>query len=464
MRFHLRTACLAFLLAGRALAGAQTAALDQDRPLIVPMPFADARRVLAAMPRERPSALTGADGAVETAWPRWLLTRHDEIRTRLDVGDVDSLVNLWLYGTSFTRQPRAVERAGQALAADLPARRLEDLLHALTTATDDERLLFAGSVLARHGIDAASGRGRDAARTFLMDARARAQAQFSGYAREFDAAVRRDPDSDVTVLATLFRDRGLSSDTSLLPDFAVDQALEAARANGSLARNGVRRVAVVGPGLDIINKADGHDFAPPQSTQAFALIDSLIRLGLARPAELSVTAFDVSPRVVEHLRRAARRADAGLPYILQLRLSEAERWTPAFTRFWSQFAAQVGDAAEPVPPPATAGTLRVRAMGVRPSVARSVTAEPVNVVLERQLLVPGRRFDLIVATNVLVYYDAFEQALALANIAAMLEPGGVLLTNNLVEQRPPELAWPLHLQVAYSDVQRDHLFLYRRSD
>ena len=46
-------------------------------------------------------------------------------------------------------------------------------------------------------------------------------------------------------------------------------------------------------------------------------------------------------------------------------------------------------------------------------------------------------FDLIVATNVLVYYTPFEQALALSNIAAMLRPGGYLLTNYRMAPVPP---------------------------
>jgi len=38
-------------------------------------------------------------------------------------------------------------------------------------------------------------------------------------------------------------------------------------------------------------------------------------------------------------------------------------------------------------------------------------------------------FDLVIATNVLIYYDTFEQALAMSNIEAMLKPGAFLLAN-----------------------------------
>ena len=54
------------------------------------------------------------------------------------------------------------------------------------------------------------------------------------------------------------------------------------------------------------------------------------------------------------------------------------------------------------------------------------------------------RFDLIVATNVLLYYNAFEQALAMANINAMLRPGGVFLSNYRVAPDPaPMFKQPL---------------------
>jgi hypothetical protein len=46
------------------------------------------------------------------------------------------------------------------------------------------------------------------------------------------------------------------------------------------------------------------------------------------------------------------------------------------------------------------------------------------------------RFDLIVATNIFVHYDACEQSLAHEDVASMLKPGSILLSN----VRLPELA------------------------
>ena len=65
---------------------------------------------------------------------------------------------------------------------------------------------------------------------------------------------------------------------------------------------------MIGPGLDVVDKEEGHDFYPPQTIQPFALIDSLVRLGLADADTLRVTTFDVSARVNDHIAEMGRRA------------------------------------------------------------------------------------------------------------------------------------------------------------
>jgi SAM-dependent methyltransferase len=94
----------------------------------------------------------------------------------------------------------------------------------------------------------------------------------------------------------------------------------------------------------------------------------------------------------------------------------------------------------------------------------SITPQDLNIVVQRVAPLPdGERFDLVVATNVLVYYGGFEQALALANVSAMLRPGGIFLTNYLVHPAPPlERAAGLVTPV-YWDRQKngDTIFGYR---
>ena len=67
---------------------------------------------------------------------------------------------------------------------------------------------------------------------------------------------------------------------------------------------------------------------------------------------------------------------------------------------------------------------------VGPAAARALEAETLDIVTER---LDGRPFDLVIATNILPYFDDGELMLAMSNIAAMLAPGGVFLHN---ESRP----------------------------
>jgi chemotaxis methyl-accepting protein methylase len=60
----------------------------------------------------------------------------------------------------------------------------------------------------------------------------------------------------------------------------------------------------------------------------------------------------------------------------------------------------------------------------------------VNIVLQREERPDAEKFDLVIATNILLYYDLFEQSLAVANVADMLKPGGLFLTNTRVTLLP----------------------------
>jgi hypothetical protein len=286
--------------------------------------------------------------------------------------------------------------------------------------------------------------------------------------------VRGQAVSDVS-RSTLFRDRGLSSDTSIYPGFGVEQTLAVLLTNGLLAAGSVRRVGIVGPGLDFIDKRQGADFYPVQTIQPFAVVDSVIRLGLAQPGQVRVTTFDVSPRINHHLEVARRRAEVGEAYVLNLpRRMDLFPWSRYLVAYWEQLGDRIGTAVPPVAvPPGIADRVRMRAVRVRPDVVQAIAPEDLDIVLQRmEPLAAGDLFDLIVATNVLVYYDVFEQSLALANVAAMLRPDGVFLSNQAVESLggiPMESVG--HVDVPMEDLPAatsvshstgDRFFVYRR--
>jgi hypothetical protein len=394
-----------------------------------PIPYEDAKPILEANGRN----IAAAD------WPTWVATRNAEIRARLAQGDEDSIVNLWLYGTSFTKLPRVTDREAMQLKSpekvqDLLLARLDDFVAAIARPGTNERLLFARDLVTKKRITPATEAGRSKAREYLIGLRERVIADNERYRR---AA------ASPSEYSTLFRDRGLSSDTRLTASFAIDKALEALAASGRAPADGIKRIAIVGPGLDFTDKAEGYDFYPPQTIQPFAIVDSLVRLKLsAGPAcaacgGLDVTTLDLSPRVNRHLEAARRRAAAGASYVIQLPLAKDEpkhEWQPDFASYWQRFGAAIGKAVPAAPVPAVAGDVRVRAVAIRPSIVSAITARDLNIILERT---DDEPFDLIVATNILVYYDAFEQSLALANITRMLKPGGFLLTNYAVSPMPP---------------------------
>ena len=420
----------------------------------VSIPYEEARPILEAHGKEIPAP----------DWPAWV-ARHDAaIRARLAAGDEDSLVNLWLYGTSFTKRPRATDETlaqlrGTPQAEALLIARLDDLVGGLASPGANERLQFARQLLARKGIGVATPVGRDRAAEFLVNARERVLAENERYRRDAQSADRH---------ATLYRDRGLSSDTRLTAGYSIDAALAAIHASGRLGAARVRRVAIVGPGLDFTDKAEGYDFYPQQTIQPFAVIDALVRVGLASAGDLHLSTFDLSPRVNAHLDAARRRARAGRPYVLQLPLKHDEPghdWSPALVEYWKGFGARIGKETPPTPAPAGTGAVRLRAVRIDPAIVLGIAPQDVNIIVQRPSpLRDEDRFDLIVATNILVYYDAFEQALARANLAKMLRPGGLFLTNYAVTPSASMEALPGLATPVFFDRQGngDTIYCYRR--
>jgi SAM-dependent methyltransferase len=146
--------------------------------------------------------------------------------------------------------------------------------------------------------------------------------------------------------------------------------------------------------------------------------------------------LDISPRVIEHIRRARERAGKNIGYVIQLPRDVARPWPPDLLAYWKSFGDQLGAAVPPIRPPQIFPGLETRAVRIRPDVVLACEGVDLNIILERLNLASQDRVDLVVATNIFVYYDAFEQSLALENVAALLKPGGLLLTNDRLPETP----------------------------
>jgi SAM-dependent methyltransferase len=312
--------------------------------------------------------------------------------------------------------------------------RARDLVSALAAPGGDERRLFARRLLEQRHLSFDSAAGRAAALQYLIDAVVRIATEQAAIDRELETArTAANPARQRDIGARIFRTRGLSLDTSLAPNYALDRALDMMKASGVLRVGAITRLAVIGPGLDFSDKDSGFDFYPQQTLQPFALLDSIGRLGVGTAADPEVVLLDISPRVIDHVTRATARAARGESYTVYLPLARHREWLPAFRAYWQRFGDQIGTPVQPAVPADISTAAELRAVRVRPQVVQRVSVADVNAVTDR---LDGDGFDLMVATNVLVYYDAFDQALALANIAAMLRPGGILLSNNPLPDAP----------------------------
>jgi SAM-dependent methyltransferase len=239
------------------------------------------------------------------------------------------------------------------------------------------------------------------------------------YQKEFIAQRSSQP---ADAVAELYRSRGLSTDTAVEAGYLVYLGLGVIRALDPARK--VRRVLIIGPGLDLAPRTGLVETGSPESYQPWAVIDALLGLGLSRADDLEVVAADINPRVVDHLRRAAT-APPLLTLVSEIRATDSVAISAEYRDYFAGLGPAVGDLdARPILS-AREGHL-AKTVRVKTAAARTLRPAALDIVTEH-LEAPA--FDLVIATNILPYFDDGELMLALANIAAMLAPGGVFVHN-----------------------------------
>jgi len=387
--------------------------------------FATAKPVLEALASELPPQLREPN---EGKWKAWAQHEDNFVRARLEQGALDSMINLLLFGTSFTTQPRVITM--RDFEDPVVQARVTDLLETLRNPGNNERIIFLRNLLRSRGVDPNSSVGSEKTKNFVLENLRRVVQEQNTIRQQFDhAGSESNQEVGLSERSRVFRDRGISVDTTILSSFGIDGALRDIKERAVLPKGSITRVAVIGPGLDFTDKGFGYDFYPLQTLQPFAIYDSVVRLGLAEPGMIEVTAFDISQEVLEHLRRARDRAENGENYVVQLP-RESWPWAPEAVQYWRSFGSEIGTPVAPIQPPPALEGLETRAVAIRPEVVLSCKPVDLNVVFEQFDRSATRPFDLIIATNVFLYYDTFEQALALRNISSLLKPGGFFLTND----------------------------------
>ena len=439
---------LAFSIAASALQAPEFISLEAAKPVLDKIPAGD-----HPGPNVQPEA-----------WRAWLEESDVAVRQRLDAGEEDSLTNLLRFGVTFTKEYRIDDeylvRYGQStLVNSFAENRANDLIRALASPNANQGFREMRAFLEKKGFSFQSAPERSRIKACLLANLARMRQEFLQAHEE--AKTNRDQ---------MFQRRGISLDTNLWPDYDLDLHLQRMLDSGMLKPTSIRRVAIVGPGLDFVNKQKGLDSYPPQTTQPFAVLDSLFRLGLASPDQVELYTLDISSRVNLHIQEARRSASVGGSYTVQLPWYVDGRWTDgfraSFEHYWQGLGAKVGEPVAAIAIPEAASGYATRAVRIRPAIVSLVTPVDMNIVYQRLVLAPDERFDLIIGTNIFLYYGAFEQSLARANLAAMLKPGGYVLSDDKLQDTVPgglEDVLTTAIPMTTPPVITDYIYCYRRA-
>ena len=344
--------------------------------------------------------------------------RQDNAR-RVRDGDLDHLIFYALQSRHFTRRPpiepalsaKALVDHGGTIPSDVPPR-IGEFLQAIDSSSRDPRVAYFRALM-----KSAFPATNDREKALLAEYR---RVMKFVYDKEF-VARQAGPDA----VTDLYRARGLSTDTAVEAGYVVYSGLGILKSLDPTRQ--IRRVLIVGPGLDLAPRTALVENGPPESYQPWAVIDALLSFGLSRAGDLVVVGADINPRVVDHLTQA-RTAPPTLTLVSGIAESSTVRVADDYREYFAQLGRAVGDGSNQ-PAPIAPGHLS-KMVRIRLEAARSLAAENLDVVTERLSAAP---FDLIIATNILPYFDDTQLALAISNVAAMLASGGVFMHN---EPRP----------------------------
>ena len=372
-----------------------------------------------------------AHGIAAPAFGEYIDRVQADTDRRVAEGEREHLIYYALQSTRFTERARiepavSARRFVERLSGDERTRLLEDpsylpragwppaerarigdLLNAFRTEPGDVRLAYFRTLV---------GSDRPAVAIEALYADYVRIARFL-YRKEFVAA------DDAARIASLYESRPHSSDTQLEAGFGVYLGLGTLHVLEPALR--VTRVLVVGPGLDLAPRTDLSDAVDPQSYQPLAVADALLAVSLASELDLRVHSVDVNPRVV-HALEAAARGPLTVHLFTGVLETAGQPFRPEYRAYVDALGRAIGQET-PAPRRVASDRRYQHSIAVRPAIARALSVERLNIVTER--LVHEPPFDLAVATNVLTYFDDRQLALALANITAMLRPGGYLLHN-----------------------------------
>jgi hypothetical protein len=434
--------------------------------------FQEVRPILESLKSSFPLELQ--DVRNESQWSSWVKKSDASIRKRLELGDEDSIVNQFLFGNSFTKQPRLTENEINQIASEsskdavklyeeVLRDRLEDYAKAVVSPVDNERMSYARDYFRKKiKLDLDTPSGKTEIKKVIVASLVRAINEARDYTSIIEQT-RNNQNEDFLARSAVYKSRGLSSDTSLKPNFAIENAIKQAKEKGLI--NSATKIAIVGPGLDFTDKDQGYDFYPPQSIQPFAVIDSLLKLKLATNTKIRIDTYDLSPKVNSHISGISKRAITTDVYKIQLPLISDTDWSSDFLTYWNNFGNFIGRDTPPISVPENLKDLKLRAVSVNSSYFTKIKPFDANIVVQSPQLLEKDKYELIIGTNIFVYYGEFEKALIMKNIDKMLRKGGLLFSNDaLTEIQSTKLRKVGQTATFYSDkkVDADLVVWYRK--
>ena len=376
-------------------------------------------------------------GLTPATFDAYVTRTHGENLRRVREGDLDHLVFYLLQSTRLSgAEPIEPALSAKSLVLGLDADSREAFLRGgkpaglQAPAAVRARIGALLKAIERPGSDARLQYFRSLVTTAFPDAGQRDEELTAEYFRVIRFVYEKEfvaqgAPSPAAAVADLYRSRGLSTDTAVEAGYVVQLGLGVIK--GLQPDRRIRRVLIVGPGLDLAPRT-GFLEATPESYQPWAVIDALVAAGLSSLDDLAVTAADINPRVVQHLA-AARRSPPVLSLVTGIAEAGGVAFSPDYREYFGRLGSRVA-AATLEPPQTDAGKHLRKSVPVSAAAAAVLRAETLDIVTERLDAAP---FDLVIATNILPYFDDQQLVLTTANIAAMLAPRGVFLHN---EPRP----------------------------
>ncbi len=245
------------------------------------------------------------------------------------------------------------------------------------------------------------------------------------YRKEFLTQSFKTSSAAAAYVASLYQERGHSTDTQIEANYALSQALATIKMIAPTTT--LARVLIVGPGLDFAPRTDLMDAVGPQSYQPFAIADALLSLQLTQVANLQIHCVDINDRVIAYLHDFPRRKNKTLTLFSGLAHDQNHQLTDEYQAYFRGFGKFIGSEQTLSLQDVLPNHLR-KGLQISPAVAAKLSADKLNIITERYSTAPD--FDLVIVTNVFPYFDETQLILALTNIAAMMKPGAYLLHND----------------------------------